>query len=1452
MSVTGYFSDLQFLIAAHHVETALTADSLHSLTGAFCTYGTNARRITPQGFVKIVQEVTTQLPDEVLKEHFTEAALRQWFSWLDTDSSGSVEWRDFQSALSIASAMQKYHTVLNGKTGISHCKLTVQMCEKIVYLDCWRRSVICSASKDLKMYSTTGSFLGQLSGHSAAVSGAVFLRPIGQLCTVGCDRQVLLWDHKHSTPVGQFLLDAPALCAVYEPTTRLLWLGGLDGHLVAYDISSGPVKMVRRTAAKHGDWIKDLIQIPELSLLMTASLDGTVKMWSLDGQLLCTKEGHSRCVYFIVYMAHVGLAFSAGQGKEICAWNPFSMDSCPVQLLYGHEHEMVGLVGDPLNKSLVSCDAGGRLIVWDAGRLGVKLQILDLAAVLNGLSTLRSMCQNPVTREVMIITNSSYIRVASPLSAQRPPKLGNKVLQLIAAQEVNLAIVTTAHAIYCYDLIEGHQVAAVEAPFGANIAIRHMSLLNPLHLAAFSDDRRVALMPLREFALEPSTKPHRLQGVVYPTVLPSIPAGAVMAHTRDAANTPCQIVFRSGLCTQYKFAKSHVVQMSRETLLQLSGANVKCAEFAEDLQIAAVLSDSGVVIIWDWKSFTTRQVLPSTHKNAPSSRTLVEPGCEIQQIMFHRSRNALLAMDRHGLVILNIGNFLQLIRVDYDVCVPLGAALVPAGTPTLQTSMRDEGSTKTSDNSASRVMLGSYMVLLDGDTLWATTNLIGHVATIPLLAAFGYFFASQTRSITAESKAATTSSSSGNEPALAIQNNHFSILSLMRQSVAASLYLAVDRRSSEPVVAKVYADFASHAADLSRRTQLGTAFDPCFVTYLCAWDHSTAAATSEPMDGEEPRASTIPKGAWHHCIVMQKGDVTLRQLVLDGSLTQSDKDFACVSVLKCVTSLLEAGFVPTDLRTRNFVRVGDAWKLCTIDTLRTPGESWGRNIFASSCPPELCESSGRIKTCPSIAEARPIVAWMLAIAVFEIQTSTAAFADRNENFLYSTVQMLTLAAVKQRMQQIPPGSAAATILDACFVVDPSERQDAISGQKLLNLLAVRGHKIDYGTLFARANCWRNGSMTQFPSQISDDVAVQVTRKCSDDLVTPLPLANVSQLVACASAPSADVFLCVNSNSVQNGDGAIHIFTKTGDACGFVPAPELGDETLAEWQWPNIDETYARQEALQRNKKSGGEGPGGANASGGDKPLASVSDEVLEQLAPPPGWQTMSASEIAREMLRGADLSLPSSTQECVDRFVRVMLRKSPFFRGGQLEGEPIPLYSAPLVAARHEGRMAGAGEGSFGTEERRRRWKAYWEALRLELGGGAKGAHALPTNFILRLPTLGHESDSVNDDIAKIFGRDDASDLLDSSNPTIDPSVLRSSAFRRVSSPVRRRPARHEKALTQDNYLTCLNRLDRLDAEDFLKERGVEEQLEVELREVGRRAVKRQKEETMAKEKMKR
>jgi hypothetical protein len=150
---------------------------------------------------------------------------------------------------------------------------------------------------------------------------------------------------------------------------------------------------------------------------------------------------------------------------------------------------------------------------------------------------------------------------------------------------------------------------------------------------------------------------------------------------------------------------------------------------------------------------------------------------------------------------------------------------------------------------------------------------------------------------------------------------------------------------------------------------------------------------------------------------------------------------------------------------------------------------------------------------------------------------------------------------------------------------------------------------------------------------------------------------------------------------------------------------------------------------------------------------------------------------------------------------------------------------------------------------RRQKWKEYWAALRLELGG-AKEGHALPAAFLRQLPALAHDDGSIDEEMRKVFGSyaevEHQLELLDRSN---DLGVEAAAFLARAeeasggrSSPLRRRPARHEQALTKDHNLSLLSRLDWLDAEDYLKEKGAEEGLLGELREAGRRGAKRREE----------
>jgi WD40 repeat protein len=104
-------------------------------------------------------------------------------------------------------------------------------------------------------------------------------------------------------------------------------------------------------------------------MIATASADKTVKLWSLDGNIIKTLRGHIATVLDVTFSPDGQTIATASSDRTIKLWR---RDGTLITTLSGHQADVNSVSFSPDGKLLVSAGADGVVLLWDVSELSLK------------------------------------------------------------------------------------------------------------------------------------------------------------------------------------------------------------------------------------------------------------------------------------------------------------------------------------------------------------------------------------------------------------------------------------------------------------------------------------------------------------------------------------------------------------------------------------------------------------------------------------------------------------------------------------------------------------------------------------------------------------------------------------------------------------------------------------------------------------------------------------------------------------------------------------------------------------------------------------------------------------------------------------------------------------------------------------------------------------------------
>jgi WD40 repeat protein len=303
--------------------------------------------------------------------------LYELFREIDINGDGTLEWDELISFIVEKAMMFKeryrvselgdYHQrKIGGKSEGKQYRHN-NCIEKLHYIPRLHQcAVIEQHSPVVTLYNARNNKLvANLQGHRGVPMAMQYVQKLDTLVTCCADMTMVAWnmanDSTQYTVRNCWPTPHVQMAMCWDDHHDLLYSGSTAGMLHAWSVQD---REERTCLHGHNDIVMDLISMPSLDNIASASLDTTIAIWdTYTGARLQEFRGHTKGVFSLSYNPDYRMLVSAGFDHDAFIWSPF----VPTLLykLKGHTGSLVGVESVPGTPEVITADSNGYFKLWD-------------------------------------------------------------------------------------------------------------------------------------------------------------------------------------------------------------------------------------------------------------------------------------------------------------------------------------------------------------------------------------------------------------------------------------------------------------------------------------------------------------------------------------------------------------------------------------------------------------------------------------------------------------------------------------------------------------------------------------------------------------------------------------------------------------------------------------------------------------------------------------------------------------------------------------------------------------------------------------------------------------------------------------------------------------------------------------------------------------------------------
>lgn len=248
------------------------------------------------------------------------------FSHIDVMGDGAVSWEQLLSYMIECEKLSTQLTIGTESILTYHPSKIVDhevrgtdvLIEKILYFPALDLVGVCErGSRHLKLYRGEDLTLyNVIVGHNGQILTALHILELDYLVTSATDGCLMFWgaytlNLRERIPCGE-----PQMALAFDSRLFNMYSSAVhSGDISVWDISR---MVVIRVLKGHTDTVPELLIVPSMDAIFSASLDLTIKMWDLsNGSNRGTLRGHKKGVYALAFIPGQRYIVSAGFDHEV-------------------------------------------------------------------------------------------------------------------------------------------------------------------------------------------------------------------------------------------------------------------------------------------------------------------------------------------------------------------------------------------------------------------------------------------------------------------------------------------------------------------------------------------------------------------------------------------------------------------------------------------------------------------------------------------------------------------------------------------------------------------------------------------------------------------------------------------------------------------------------------------------------------------------------------------------------------------------------------------------------------------------------------------------------------------------------------------------------------------------------------------------------------------------------